>query len=106
MLTVHGLVGIPKDEEIKVYDGKRNCFFNFAVVVQDPRKQNSWHKYPVRIACPPEKKEEFMKQLNEGRVFYVDNASWSMEIKNENKIPFPTLQCYYTSFRKLSKELV
>jgi hypothetical protein len=106
MLQCYGLVGIPRSTEIKEISGKTFTYLKFDVVVQDRNRDKVFHKYPVSLVVPPEEVERMKKDILENSVFYLENGQWSMEERDPNKSPWPSLSVWWKSFKKLSKDIV
>jgi hypothetical protein len=103
-LRVHGLVGIPRNveiREVKIPSGWLLCL----TVASPNAGSGTFFRYPATIWVPDKDKDGFKESIVGGSVFSIENGEWMMKEREGSKYPIPELKLNYRDFIKLTKPL-
>jgi len=101
LLNVNGIVGIPKDIQIREYKAKNGWMLYFDVAGQSTYGKQEFSRYHVSLWVDDSEKEKALEELKPRSIFYIDHGYWIMKDKGEGRYPFPELRLKWKEFRKL-----
>jgi hypothetical protein len=104
-LKTYGLVGIPRDVEVKEVQIQNGWYLTFLVSSPNPDNKQRFYRYPMRLWVPDREKEKMLERIVGGAVFSIETAHWAMKEYSGGKYPIPELQTTYRDFIKLESPL-
>jgi formylmethanofuran dehydrogenase subunit A len=99
-LHVHGLVGIPRNLQVREVQIKSGWLICFTVASPNPGT-DKFCKYPITVWVSEKDKEDFLKNLTPRAVFSIETGTWNMRESVDGKYNFPELKVNSRDFVKL-----